>query len=153
MKVFILVTTLFILNAHSFSQEPNPLYNARLADSLGADERGMRPYLLVILKTGPYREDDPVRRDSLFRGHFSNMSMMANAGMLVMAGPLGTNEQNYRGIFILGTTDREEASRLLMNDPTIRSGIFEAELYDLYGSAALPMYLKTHTRIEKFNPQ
>ena len=27
--------------------------NKKLADSLGADERGMKTYMLVILKTGP----------------------------------------------------------------------------------------------------
>jgi hypothetical protein len=30
-----------------------PIYDARLATQLGADERGMKMYVLCILKTGP----------------------------------------------------------------------------------------------------
>jgi len=35
-----------------------PTYDAALAKRTGADERGMRPYVLVILKTGPKRMPD-----------------------------------------------------------------------------------------------
>ena len=31
----------------------NPKYDAAAAERLGADQRGMRSYVLVVLKTGP----------------------------------------------------------------------------------------------------
>ena len=34
---------------------PTPAFDQALAKTLGADERGMRNYVLVILKTGPNR--------------------------------------------------------------------------------------------------
>lgn len=52
--------------------------NKKLADSLGADERGMKTYMLVILKTGPKDAEitDKTQRSELFKGHFSNMEAM-----------------------------------------------------------------------------
>ena len=52
--------------------------NKKLADSLGADERGMKTYMLVILKTGPKDAEitDKIQRSELFKGHFSNMEAM-----------------------------------------------------------------------------
>jgi uncharacterized protein len=37
----------------------------------------------------------------------------------------------------------------LETDPAIRTGILNAELYQWYGSAALPMYLKFHQNVQK----
>ena len=59
------------------------------------------------------------------------------------------NPNNYRGIFILDVKTQDEAHQLLSTDPTIREKIFDVELYDWYGSAALPTYLPAHTKIEK----
>ena len=42
-----------------------------------------------------------------------------------------------------------EAAELLQIDPTIHDKIFEVEMYNWYGSAALSVYLKAHSKIEK----
>ena len=62
--------------------------NKKLADSLGADERGMKTYMLGILKTGPKDAEitDKTQRSELFKGHFSNMEAMEKAGKLKLAG-------------------------------------------------------------------
>lgn len=44
---------LLFTHALSSQQQPGSEYDARLAASLGADDYGMRQYVLVILKTGP----------------------------------------------------------------------------------------------------
>lgn len=129
--------------------------NKKLADSLGADERGMKNYMLVILKTGPKDSEitDKIQRSELFKGHFSNMEAMEKAGKLKLAGPFATkNTLGYRGIFLLDVKTEEEAKYLLQNDPTIKSGIFEVEILPWYGSAAIPMHLKYHKIITKENP-
>ncbi|MFO7977471.1 MAG: hypothetical protein R6U64_02315 [Bacteroidales bacterium] len=127
----------------------SPTFDPELAASLGADEYGNKSYILVILKTGPAVIEDPVLRDSLFAGHFSNMNRMAEAGQLVVAGPIGENNLAYRGIFILNTTSSGQAWEWLQGDPTITNQIFEAELFPWYGSAALPEHLKIHERIQQ----
>ena len=142
----------FFTAVFSFANAQNSAFDQKLADSLGADQRGMKTYLLVILKTGPKDKEisDKKQRDELFKGHFSNMSEMAKAGKLRLAGPFATkNELGYRGIFLLDVKDEEEAKALLQNDPTIKTGIFDVEILPWFGSAAIPMHLKYHEKISK----
>ncbi len=131
------------------AQIPNPQYDKRLADSLEADEYGMKSYIFVILKTGTYNPTDQSLRDSLFRGHMDNIARLVRLKKLVVAGPMEKNDHNYRGLFIFNVKTPEEAKELMNEDPTIKNHIFEAELYEWYGSAALPQYLKTHEKIAK----
>lgn len=145
-----LLSLLFLaLSLACSNQTSESSYDAELAQRLGADEMGMKNYTLVILKTGPAVIEDKALRDSLFAGHFSNIFKLAEAKKLVLAGPLGKNEHAYRGIFILDTTDEQEIKELLAGDPTIVNGIFEVELINWYGSAALPEYLEADKKIRK----
>jgi uncharacterized protein YciI len=130
------------------AQSNNPKYDKSLADSLGADDYGMKRYVLVILKTGPAKVDKPTT-DSLFAGHMKNMGRMVDMGKLIVAGPLQKNDNNYRGIFILNVRTIDEAKTLLETDPAIKGKVLEAECYSWYGSAALPMYLPAVPRVEK----
>lgn len=124
-------------------------YNQKLADSLGADEYGMKTYYFVILKTGKTVVKEGKLRDSLFKGHMDNIGRLAKMGKLVVAGPFGKNDRAYRGLFIFNVKSQEELQQLLESDPTIKSGIFEVEVTPWYGSAALPMYLQYHEKVQK----
>lgn len=143
----LLVFSVFAIPAKA--QTANPTYNKTLADSLGADEYGMKQYVLVILKTGSNKIEDKQKVDSLFRGHMGNINRLATAGKLVVAGPLKKNDKAYRGIFILNVKTIEEANSLLDTDPAIKEKLLEAETFIWYGSAALPMYLPNHEKVEK----
>ena len=147
--LFCLWMTGFVLCSNSFAQQNNPLYDQKLADSLEADDYGMKAYVLVILKTGPVKIENKALTDSIFRGHLNNIGRLAKEGKLVVAGPLKQNEKTYRGIFILNVKTLDEAKILLQSDPAVKEKLLEAELFQWYGSAALPMYLKDHARIEK----
>ncbi len=149
LNVFLLILG---LSAPLFAQTANPNYNKALADSLGADEYGMKKYTLVILKTGSNKTTDKDKINALFRGHLDNIGRLAKEGKLVVAGPLGKNDKTYRGIFILNVATPAEAKNLLATDPAIKENLLEAELYDWYGSAALPAYLEVHSKIEKNKP-
>lgn len=119
-----------------------------LAKSLGADARGMRGYVLVILKTGPTRVPDGEARKKMFEGHFANMSRLAAEKKLVTAGPLD-GVDGWRGLFLFATSDIEEAKRMVATDPTIINGEMVAEYHKFYGSAALMMVPDVHAKIEK----
>ena len=103
--------------------QDSPSYDAALAQRLGADERGMKRYVLVILKTGPAVNLDKQATAKLFDGHMANINRLANEGKLVVAGPLQKNAQNYRGIFIFNTSSVEETAVLLKTDPAIAGGL------------------------------
>ena len=135
----------------TMAQTKNPNYDAELAKTLGGDEFGMKKYILVILKTGTNTTTDKAVTDSLFRGHMDNIGRLVELNKLIVAGPLGKNDLTYRGIFILNVTTFEEANQLLATDPAVKEKIFEAELYEWYGSAALPEYLKASDKIWEKN--
>ncbi|MFN8310514.1 MAG: YciI family protein [Chitinophagales bacterium] len=138
MKKFLF--TVFLLSAILPLQAQNrSTYNKALADSVGADEYGMRSYIFVILKTGPTVITDQHQSDSLFRLHMANITRLSQLNKLVLAGPYGSNSLKFRGLFILNVTTEEEARELLKTDPTIRAGIFEVEIIPWYGSAALQL--------------
>lgn len=101
MKTLIFLTILTVLSIGANARSDNPKYNKALADSLGGDDYGMKAYVLVILKTGTNKTGDKKEIDSLFTGHMANINRLAEAGQLIVAGPLKKNEKSYRGIFIL----------------------------------------------------
>jgi len=146
-----LFTALILSIATSVFSQVNPKYDKTLADSLGADEYGMKMYVLVLLKTGTAKINDKKITDSLFAGHMKNIQRLADEGKLSVAGPLQKNDKNYRGIFILNVKTIDEANTLLQTDPTIKAQVLDAELYEWYGSAALPMYLPASEKVNKLN--
>lgn len=131
------------------AQTENPIYDSKLAESLGGDEYGMKMYILAILKTGTNKTEDKEKLNELFKGHMDNINRLAKDGKLIVAGPLKKNDKNYRGIFILNVKTTEEANALLLTDPAVKEKLFDVEIFEWYGSAALPEYLKSHEKIEK----
>jgi uncharacterized protein YciI len=150
MKLLIIIFLLSTLAI--YSQTENPKYDSTLAKTLGADDFGMKKYVLVILKTGSNTTKDTVIIKYLFSGHMSNMARLAQEGKLIVAGPIVKNDKNYRGIFILNVATFDEATKLLETDPAVREKLLEAELYLWYGSAALPQYLLYDDKIWKKKP-
>jgi len=130
----------------------NQNYDPVLAQKLGGDDYGMKGYVLVILKTGTNQTTDKTFINNGFRGHMDNINHLVKEGKLTVAGPLGKNDNTYRGIFILNVTTFEEAESLLQNDTAIKEGLLDFDLYKWYGSAALPGYLDLSDKIWKVKP-
>ena len=129
----------------------NPNYDATLAKKLGGDDYGMKGFILVMLKTGTNTSTDRDFINEQFRGHMENINRLVEEGKMIVAGPLGKNDKTYRGIFILNAS-MDEAKELMQTDPAIKSGLLDVELYDWYGSAALPEYLEASDKIWKEKP-
>lgn len=128
-------------------------YNQKLADSLGADQYGMKPYVIVMLTTGSAKIDDKTKMGELMKGHMENIGKLAKEGKIVVAGPFsGKNQRDYRGMFIFNTKSKEEAESWVKTDPAVAAGAFSYEIFPWYGSAALPLYLKHHKEIAKEKP-
>lgn len=150
---FCLILLIFLLRLTGKAQEPNPGYDPVLAERLGADELGMKMYVLVLLKTGSNKEQDSSKIAEYSASHFRNINRMAAEKKLVVAGPLERNDLQYRGIFILDVPSIEEARRLVEEDLSVREKIFDAEYFNWYGSAALPEYLPFDEKLRKTLPQ
>jgi uncharacterized protein YciI len=151
MKKIVLLTALLslLVAQRGTAQDANPRYDQKLAESLGADPYGMRQYYFVILKTGANQDEDNEKKGTAFKGHMDNITHLAKEGKLIIAGPLGTNDKQYRGIFIFAVKTKEEAELLVKSDPAVAAHYLDYELYPWYGSAALPKYLEYHEKIEK----
>ncbi len=129
----------------------NPKYDAELAKQTGADDMGMKPYVLVILKTGPNKMPAGKERDEMFKGHFANMKRLVGEGKLAFAGPLD-GVDGWRGLFVMATGDIEEAKKYTATDPVIIKGEMVADYHKLYGSAALMLVNEAHGKLSKKAP-
>jgi len=130
------------------AQTASPEYDAELARRLGADERGMRSYVLVVLKTGPNKMPPGPERDAMFKGHFANINRLAAEGKLALAGPFD-GADGWRGLYIFAVPDIEEARQLVATDPVVSSGEMVPEFHKYYGSAALMLVNEAHGKVQK----
>lgn len=131
----------------------NPNYDATLAKRIGGDDYGMKNYIFVVLKTGTNKTTDKAVINENFRGHLDNINKLVEDGKLIVAGPFGKNDSDFRGIFILqNIATLDEAKELLQTDPAIKANLLAVELYEWYGSAALAEYLPFSDKIWKIKP-
>lgn len=123
-------------------------YDSLTAQKYGADEYGMKKYVMAFLKSGPNREPDSAKAMELQMAHLENIQRMAEAGKLVLAGPFfGGGE--IRGIYIFNVESLEEAQELTNADPAIQAGSLVMELKEWYGSAALMAVNDIHKTLAK----
>ena len=122
-------------------------FDAALAQRTGADERGMRRYVLVILKTGPQRMPDGEARSAMFAGHMANIQRLSKEGKLALAGPFLQDPAGWRGLFVFAVDDIAEAEALVATDPVIVHGEMVAEFHPWYGSAANMLVPEWHDRL------
>jgi len=130
------------------ADEATSAYDPSLAAAVGADDHGMRRYVLVILKTSPTPVPAGPVRDEMFKGHFANMKRLAGEGKLALAGPLD-GVDGWRGLFILAVSDIEEAKELVATDPVVAQGEMIPEFHRYYGSAALMLVNEAHGKVAR----
>lgn len=126
------------------------LFDEELAKQLGADEYGMKKFVMAFLKSGPNRSQDSTTRANLQRAHLDNIGKLAEEGKLVLAGPFLDNGE-LRGIYIFNVSSIEEAESLTKTDPAIQAGSLIMELKPWYGSASIIQMNDLHERIAKVN--
>ncbi|WP_436517937.1 YciI family protein [Ekhidna sp. To15] len=157
MKKLLLLILIFIgITACEKSQKPQkepvttdiPVYDSTLAAETGADDYGMRRYVMAFLKEGPNRDQDSTEAARLQRAHLDNITRMAEGGKLVMAGPF-FDDWEVKGIYIFAVETVEEAEELTKTDPAIQAGRLIMELHPWYGSAALMKAGDMHKRLAK----
>lgn len=123
-------------------------YDSLYAKQLGADEYGMHSYVMAFLREGPNRNRSEEEANRLQAAHMANITRMAEAGDLVVAGPF-MDEGELRGIYIFNVATIEEARKLTETDPAIQAGSLVMELHPWYGSAGLIEINNLHKRLAK----
>ncbi len=139
MKIMIILSLVFF-NFDALGEKQTKtaiIYNAELAEKLGADEYGMKMYVMAFLKKGPNRDQTDEVAQALQKAHMQNIQRMAKNGDLVLAGPFGENNIGMQGIYIFNVSTVAEAEALTATDPAIKAGRLVMELIPWYGSAAI----------------
>jgi len=128
-----------------------PNFDAALAAELGADDYGMRRYVMAFLKAGPNQPSDPDAAAELQHAHMENIRRLAEEGELVLAGPF-LDGGELRGIYVFAVDSVAEAEALTATDPAVKAGSLVMELHPWYGSAALIKVNEWSARIARENP-
>lgn len=134
------------IGGSAFSQDQ---YDEALAKKLGADDYGMRKYVMAFLLRGDkVSEFTPEQRSEIQAGHMANIGKMAEMGKLIVAGPFMGNDE-LRGIYIFDVQTLEEAKALTETDPAIKAGVLKMDLKEWYGSAALMLLPEVYPKVTK----
>jgi uncharacterized protein YciI len=123
-------------------------FDEGLAKSTGADQFGMKPYVMAFLKAGPNRDQDSITAEKLQRAHLDNIFRLADEGKLLVAGPF-TDNTELKGIYIFNVKSLEEAKKLTASDPAIKAGRLIMELHPWYGPAGLMLLDSIQGKISK----
>ncbi|TCZ73988.1 YciI family protein [Flaviaesturariibacter aridisoli] len=89
-----------------------------------------KPFVLLLLRAGR----DPMEGEDfgqLQMGHLQHLFGLQSEGKAHLFGPV-TNEGDLKGIIVLGTESKDEASAWMQGDPLCDRGIFVYELYDWF---------------------
>jgi uncharacterized protein YciI len=139
------------MNSLTAQQSANKTqFDGALAKRLGADDYGMKRYVMAFLKIGPNRDQDSVKAAELLRAHLKNIQRMAKEGTLVLAGPF-LDGGDVQGIYVFNVKTVEEAQKLTETDPAVKAGRLVMELHPWYGSAAMVELNRIHATVEKKN--
>jgi len=159
LKCTILLFVLMIVSCKQNKKQENELteaktlfiskeYDSIAAKKFGADDYGMKKYVMAFLKIGPNQSYSSKQKDSLQKGHMDNIIRLANEKKLVLAGPFFGNDE-LRGIFIFDVQSIGEAEKLTNSDPAIQAGTLTMELKEWFGTAALIPINEIHKSIAK----
>jgi len=127
---------------------PHIEYDSLLAQKLGADEYGMKKYVMAFLKMGPNAAKMEDAQLQLQMAHLKNIIRMADEGKLAVAGPF-MDDGDIKGIYIFNTESLDTAMAWTSTDPAVIAGRFVMELHPWYGSAAMLEVNQLHKRLEK----
>ncbi|MBS4040794.1 MAG: hypothetical protein KGZ81_09375 [Flavobacteriales bacterium] len=149
MQQILTIISLLICFSYTEAQSVNAVYNESLAKELGADDYGMKSYFLVLLQSGSSEGFTKDEVTAHFQSHMQNITKYAALKKIIVAGPIGKNEEGLRGIFIINAATEEEVKQILQEDGAVASGILNALIFQWYGSAALPTYMDNHSKVQK----
>ncbi|MEO5892776.1 MAG: YciI family protein [Ferruginibacter sp.] len=123
--LLILVFSLLLTTTFSFGQSKPGATKEKMKNQV-------KQYWFVLIKTGPNTDADSTSKAILFEKHMANITKLYNDGILKAAGPFGTNDNQWRGLFVFDCETREEAESYVQTDPAVAAGLFTVEITPWY---------------------
>ena len=151
LKITLILLIFIALNNNGNAQSSDSniqTYDSLLAKKYGADDYGMKQFIMAFFFFFKNIITDKAEEDRPQSEHMKNINKMAEDGKLVIAGPFMDN-QSLKGIYIFDVRTLEEARELTSTDPAVKAGVLEMELHPWYGSAALLEINNIHNKIQK----
>jgi uncharacterized protein YciI len=96
--------------------------------------------VLAVLKKGPTADQrTPEERKTIQDAHMANIHLLADQGVLLVAGPFGqpNPDPTRRGVFIFDVNEMARAKELAGSDPAVKAGVLAFDLYPLSTRADL----------------
>lgn len=81
----------------------------------------MKRFWLVLLNKGPHRDQDSASRVKIQAAHIANIERLAKEGKIIMAGPIGV-EDDLQGIFLMNCADSSEVESFVKTDTAVITG-------------------------------
>lgn len=88
----------------------------------------MKRFWLVLLQKGPNRSQDSISAEKIQAAHMANINRLAKEGKLIMAGPIGV-EDDLRGIFLMNCADSTEVENFVKTDSAVITGRLVMKYY------------------------
>lgn len=126
LSILILLSAMACQNKTS-PQISGPVYDLMTDTPVYLNE--MKRYWLVLLKSGPNRNQDKEAAAKIQAGHMANINRLAAEGKLIMAGPMGNGSGDLRGIFIMDCKDSSEVQAMVNSDTAVMTGRLRMEYY------------------------
>jgi uncharacterized protein YciI len=82
----------------------------------------MKQYWFVLYTKGDGPPMDSLTAATLQKEHLAHQGAQAARGLIVMAGPFGSNDEGWRGSLLYDCETREEVEAQLVIDPFVKSG-------------------------------
>ena len=86
-------------------------------------------YQLKLIPSLLDEENWTDRENEIVQHHFEVLQNLQKEGKLILAGRTLNMDSNGFGIVILEVNSEEEATELMNNDPAVKEGIMEANLF------------------------
>lgn len=91
-------------------------------------------YTLVLLWTGPHRDQDEAEQERLQRGHLRHLFTLRNEGRLLLNGPV-VDDGDLVGICIYAGQDVDGVRALAEADPSVQAGRLRVDARPWFGLA------------------
>lgn len=95
----------------------------------------MKQYWFVLYTTGADTTSmDSTASATLLQAHLAHQDEQSSRGLIVMAGPYGKNDVNWRGLLLYDCETREEVEGYLRQDPMVKAGRLAFDVAPWYGA-------------------